>query len=286
MTYHLETEPIRLPEKSTPSAWVIFDLDGVLIRWPKYDLPNTQSQAHFFEKLQVLHDNNVGISVLTNRPPGAVQALAYQLGVNNGYWVTESGGSVYSIAEHKSHILPQWTEYAQTHVPEARSYLEDNIGLTGYSLPPFFDDEAQFEPGMGWIKTAIVPPKGIPPKEYLDKAILPIWSQYKNSPLFTYEVGKAIDINPRGLSKAEGMKSLLDLNNIDPKKTPTIFIADATRDIPAAETLMELGGFVGAVGNASSDFKDVVSKNTHGITAPASTNYHCSVVNILNYFLR
>jgi len=215
-----------------------------------------------------------------------MQALAYQLGVTSGFWITESGGSVYSVADHKSWVLPQWLEFAQRSVPQARSYLENNLMLGGYSIPPVSNTVAQFESGMGWVKTVIIPPKDISTQEYFEREVLPVWPSYKESSNFKCEVGKAIDLNPEGLSKSSGMMELLALNQINPQKTPTIFIADAERDIPAARVLMNQGGFVGAVGNASVDFRAAVGNNSHGIVAPTSTNYHCSVINILNYFFR
>jgi len=274
------------PEKFKPTAWVIFDLDGVLIRWPQYHLPKEQEQADFFAGLQQLHSNDVALSVLTNRPPAAMQILAYQLGVNNGLWITESGGSVYSVSDHKAWVLPEWVLSAKKDVPESRLYLEDNLGIAGRTLLPVSNNVAQFEPGMGLVKTVIVPPNGLSSQEYYEKIFAPVWSDYQNSSLFNIEVGKAIDINPVGLSKSEGIKNLLTFNQIDPQNTPTIFIADNTRDIPAGKVLLENGGFVGAVGNASPDFKQTIADHPRGIIAPAHTSYYGSVINIFNEFFK
>jgi len=273
-------------EQGKPTAWVIFDLDGVLIRWPQYHLPNQQDQANFFAQLQQLHDRGVSFSVLTNRSPAAMQILAYQLGVNHGVWITESGGSAYSISDHKAWVLPRWTEVAQKDVPESRSYLEQTLGIAGRAIPPLTKDGAQFEPGMGLVKTVIVPPYGRSPEEYYKNVFLPTWSDYSHASQFAIEVGKAIDINPEGLSKSEGMDTLLVLNRIDPQKTPTIFIADAKRDIEAGTILLQKGGFVGAVGNASPDFKDAVSLSPGGIIAPDDTSYYGSVIDIFNQFFK
>jgi len=271
-------------EQNNPSAWVIFDLDGVLIRWPQYHLPNHRDQANFFTRLQELHERDVSISVLTNRSPAAMQILAYQLGVDHGIWITESGGSAYSVADHKAWVLPRWVEIARKDVPRSRSYLEQTLGITGSAIPPFSNENAQFEPGMGFVKTVIIPPYGSSPKEYYGQKLVPVWSGYGQSSQFTIEIGKAVDINPVGLSKSVGMNALLTLNRIDPQKTPTIFIADASRDIPASALLFQNHGFVGAVGNASSDFKDVVSSHTRGILAPEETDYYKSVIHIFDQF--
>lgn len=271
------------PEKFAPSAWVILDLDGVIARWPTHHLPKEQEQAAFFSDLQRLHRDNVAISVLTNRAPSAMQILAYQLGVDYGAFVTESGGSAYSVADHKGFVLPEWTDFSETAVPSCRSFLEMNLGITGRTIPPYSPLDAQFEPGMGFVKTVVVPPQGMNPEHYYE-SIQPIWATFPDSDSFKVEVGKALDFDPVGLSKSAGMMHLLSLNGIDPQKTPTLFIADAKRDIDAANTLLEMGGFAGAVGNSSREYIQAVSAHPHGIVAPDTTNYHGSVINIFEQF--
>ncbi len=271
------------PEKFTPSAWVILDLDGVIARWPTHHLPIEQEQASFFADLQNLHKNNVAISVLTNRSPSAMQILAYQLGVDYGAWITESGGSAYSVVDHKGFTLPEWTEFAETTVPECRTFLETNLGIVGRNIPPLSSNEPQFESGMGFVKTVVVPPKGVNPAEYYE-GIKPVWTAFSQSNLFKVEAGKALDFDPIGLSKSVGMRHLLSLNGIDPQRTPTLFIADAKRDIDAANTLLEMGGFAGAVGNSSKDFTQAVASHPNGIVAPDTTSYHGSVTNIFQQF--
>jgi len=288
MTFFSEQEhpwEQRDTERERKTAWVIFDLDGVLIRWPRHHLPNEQEQANFFAGLQSLHESGVGISVLTNRPPAAMQILAYQLGVNHGVWVTESGGSAYNVSEHKGRVLTKWIETAVTDIPHMRSFLEQSLDITGRNIPAIQFRQAQFEPGMGWVKTVIVPPEDMSPQEYYQHTLSPLWNTYPYASKFTIGIGKAIDIDPVGLSKSAGMNSLLALNDIDPHKVPTLFIADATRDIPAGTTLLAQGGFVGAVGNASPDFKEAVSSHPRGISAPTDTSYHGSVIHIVNTFL-
>jgi len=273
-------------EQRKPTAWVIFDLDGVLIRWPQYHLPNQQDQADFFARLRELHERGVSISVLTNRSPASMQILAYQLGVNHGVWITESGGSAYSVSDHKAWVLPRWADVAQKDVPESRIYLEQTLRIAGRNIPPLTKDGAQFEPGMGLVKTVVIPPYGSSPKEYYEKVLSPTWSNYSHTSRFAIKVGKAVDINPEGLSKSEGMDTLLALNRIDPHKIPTLFIADAERDIEAGTILLQKGGFVGAVGNASPDFKDAVSSYHCGIIAPDHTSYYGSVIDIFNQFFK
>lgn len=271
-------------EQKKPTAWVIFDLDGVLLRWPQYHLPKEEEQADFFAQLKDAHENGVAFSVLTNRSPAAMQILAYQLGVDYGIWMTESGGSAYNVSEHKGFVLPRWRDVTAYDVPHARTFLEQNLYVTGRTVPPNDSSHAQFEPGMGWVKTVIIPPHGISPQSYYEQCLLPIWSQYEYASRFKIDVGKGIDIDPIGLSKAEGMEALLALNHIDPQKTPTIFIADAPRDIAAGTVLSDKGGFVGAVGNASPDFKNSVATFPNGIIAPDSTSYYSSVTHIFNQF--
>ena len=56
------------------------------------------------------------------------------------------------------------------------------------------------------------------------------------------------------------MALLLELNQIHPQKTPTVFIADHERDVAAARHLADLGGQVAAVGNADELFASFVEQ--------------------------
>jgi hypothetical protein len=263
------------PEKS---AWIILDLDGVILRWVKSDLPDQRSQALFYENLIRLRDKNIGISVLTNRPPGAMPSIAYTLGVNYGYWITESGGSIYDVYHHKTVVAPNWIN-ALPRVNKLRETISRNI--FPHTEPLTFQD-AQFEPGMGPVKTVVIPPFHIPPEKYLNEILLPGLSGFTGD--FSFTAGKAVDIDPIGLSKSDGMETLLFINNINPSVTPTVWIADHTRDIAAGVFMVEKGGFVGSVGNATTDYRDFVRKN-NGITAPPETAYHESVTRIINEFI-
>lgn len=259
---------------------VIFDLDGVMLRWVNTDLPNSGEQSAMLQELHLAQEKGLNVFALTNRPPGQMPILAYTLGVNYGYWVTESGGSIYDVHNHRAYVNPQWAEFASTKVKQLRNFLTENAGISDVPSSP---NQPQFEPGMGFVKTVIIPPIGTTPQEYGEKIkeVLKLSGLEEN---FVVEIGKAIDIDPRGLSKSDGMRMLLEINGIDPRQTPTLFIADNKRDIPAAHVLEEAGGIVAAVGNSSPEYIQAV-RDANGIVASSDTSYHSSVRQILRQFL-
>ena len=278
----------KSPERLKPRrGHVVLDLDGVIVRWPQYDLPIQSEQAEFFACLGGLRKEGVDFSVLTNRSSAAMQMLAYQLGENNGIWSTESGATEYNVEDHQTAVLDEWVPFARHRVPVLRTFLEDNFGITGRNIIPTSDvGRAQFEPGS-LVKTVVVPPPGWNAKDYFNKVMSPVWVDHREEfDDFVVEVGKGIDFDPAGLSKEKGLEHLLTANRIDPEITPVIFIADARRDCSAATYLLERGGYAGAVGNSAEEYLNLVSKHERGIVpVQPGTIYHRSVVDILNQFL-
>lgn len=255
---------------------VIFDLDGVMLRWVSAHLPNAADQAEMYGEMQRAQAEGLNVYVLTNRPPGQMAALAYNLGVDYGYWVTESGGSVYDVRNHRAYVMPEWRGFAETHVPRLRQNLQQMLGV---AVAPETPTQAQFEPGMGFVKTVILPPQGMP-LEVFAQSVKEALIEGGYNEQFTIHVGKAVDIDPKGLSKAKGMEAVLALNNIDPQKIPTTFVADHGRDIPAATVLFQRGGRPAAVGNSVPEYREAVAR-MDGIVAPEHTSYHSSVAHIL-----
>lgn len=267
---------------SHKDKYVIFDIDGVLARWVNAHLPDHHHQGEMFAFLSSLKKKNVGISVLTNRPPGQMPLLAYQLGVDYGWWVAESGGTIYDVRDHRAYVVPQWQEFAKTKVPFLRSCLKEKLGVEEI---PFLADKPQFEPGMGLVKTVVLPPKGMTSQDFGENFVVDVVSKSGLDDEFTVNIGKAVDIDPRGLSKGKGMAVLLKINDIDPQKTPALFIADHRRDLEAAEFLHQKGGKVAAVGNADCIYKTKIEE-LGGDIAPSSTSYHSSVSHLLRNFLK
>lgn len=268
--------------EASPSAFIVLDLDGVTLRNPQNHTITPEDYALMGERFAKVRESGGTFGVITNRPPGEMQITAYYLGVNKGIWVTESGGSAYDVKRNTTIVLPQWQEYAEEKVPSLRKSLKDDLGIGG--MPRSFDDP-QYIPALGSIKTVIIPPENVPIKDYASDVIVPYLDEKGLLEDFRVDVGKAIDIDPKKLSKGPGMVDLLRLNDIDPRQTPTLFIADHTRDIEGAQMLTSLGGMVAAVGNANEDYKDYVRKEG-GIIAPADSEYHSSVAAIMTTFFK
>lgn len=259
---------------------VVFDLDGVILRWVNTHLPNFRDQQAMLESVSELKKEGGRIFVLTNRPPGQMAPIAYDLGVASGYWVTESGASYYDPLNHRAYINPAWERFARERVQPLRALLSEKLDMPSAPSSP---RSPQFEPGMGFVKTVLLPPEEVSLADF-GSQIKTILEEAGFGDDFTVVVGKAIDVDPVGLSKADGARFLMELNGIDPTKTPTIFVADHDRDIAAADVFSQAGGEVASVGNGSANYINAVSRRG-GIIAPSSTSYHSSVAYIITKFL-
>lgn len=285
-----ELSPMR-ELRTPPRGVVVLDLDGVITRTVQYQTPHGPSDAfvpesdavaQFAHTISTLRQKNVLPLVLTNRPPGQMHLYTTMLGVTEGMWVTENGASLYDVVGHKAAIHPDYIHYAQHIAPNIRDVLVESCGVSAY---PAGVDTAQFEPGMGYVKTVIRPPEHMTATDWvtevnLKKHIGAYWSDISIKP------GKSVDIDPAKLSKAGGMTALFVANGIDPNSIPVAFIADAQRDIDGARALLTMGSRVtiGAVGNAQKDFREFVSE-IGGVLAPHETRFHSSANFIIEKFL-
>lgn len=281
---------LRIKElRSQPRGVAVLDLDGVVTGYARYMdggvekgfLPDGHAMSQFVETVASLGSSGVLPLVLTNRPPGQMQLYPTFLGVQEGTWATENGGSFYDVGAHKNYVNPRFYEYATTVVPAIRQRLNETLGIQEI---PSGSDGPQYEPGGGYVKIVIRPPEGQDAKTWAETAqIHTILSPFAD--VSKIDVGKSVDIDPLGLSKGIGMEDLLYANGINPNQTPTAFIADANRDIVGAQALLKLGGnvFIGAVGNARPDFTQFVQE-IGGVVAPKDTSYHSSASYLLNQF--
>jgi hydroxymethylpyrimidine pyrophosphatase-like HAD family hydrolase len=281
MLYQIMGHPEFGERIGNKDVWFIFDLDGVFMRWPGYETLSPRDSAALYEYLSSIQEKNIGITVLTNRPPGHMQAIASSLGVNYGVWITESGGSAYEPYAHQGYVLPEWEVVATHEVPALREALQrENI----VPRVPKQSDLVQFEPGIGYVKTVLVPKRGIDTQKHANDSIKPFLDKHGFSSRFEVKPGKGVDIDPKGLSKTKGMEHVLRMNGIDPHTTPTILIADERRDTEAAKVLVERGGYAGAVGNSNPEFAATVrALGNRGIIAQGK--YHASVMQIMQQFL-
>lgn len=287
MTERIAAAPLVEAVKTTeverqPPAWVIWDLDGVRMRWVKSHLPDPHDQTELLQTIQGFREVGIAHAVLTNRPPGQMAPIAYDMGVDYGIWVTESGGSVYDVGNHMSAVTPAY----QDRIPHVQALRRALGGLGIMDVPTSFNGP-QFESGMGYVKTVIVLADNRKEAltEYAKEHIEPLLKKEGLVDLFTIEIGKAIDIDPKGLSKSQGMRYLLEVNGIDPGKTPVLWIADAKRDVAAAQVVAQAGGVVAAVGNADPVYREFI-ESTGGIVAPIDTSYHGSASFILKKFIQ
>lgn len=270
--------------------FAVFDLDGVVMRMAGHHRIDPHDYAAMIDEMRHWETNGGRFSVVTNRGPAEMDAVAYFMGMDFGLhkdavWITESGGSEVNPASGKSRVAEAWKDFAAERVPELREYLVRELGVQ--PAPDSFD-APQFRLGQGYVKTVLLPPSGIAVAEYA--------AQYVNPALeaggfadFKVKPGKAVDIDPAGLSKEYGMARSLEANGIDASRTPTLFIADHHRDIAAASALLERAASsnttVAAVANADQEYMDFV-REQGGIVAPEDTSYHSSVAHILREFSR
>lgn len=269
--------PDRKPQVTRYTKLLILDLDGVVIRWPGHHRINYDALARLGSSLDMFYDTGGRISVVTNRPPAEMQPISYFLKSRDTVWVTESGGSLYDPSTNTQEITPKYTPYASTYVPEIREILRDELKIP--TLPDL--SKAQFLAGMGYVKTVIIPPSTRSVIDYVEEVHVAL-DQYPDRDRFRVETGKAIDIDPYRLSKSEGMQLVLEKNGVDPKFTPTLFVADHKRDISAASELLLRGGMIAAVGNADEEYRKFVRKNNGYL---ADDNYHGSLAQIVERFI-
>lgn len=286
-----ENTVLRIKElRSPPRGIAVLDLDGVITGYARYldggvekgFLPDGNAMGQFVETVASLGAKGVLPLVLTNRPPGQMQLYPTFLGVQEGTWATENGGSFYDVGAHKNYVNPRFYDYATTVVPAIRQRLAETLGIEEI---PSGSDGPQYEPGGGYVKIVVRPPEGQDAKGWAETAqIHKILAPFAD--VSRIDVGKSVDIDPLGLSKGVGMDDLLFANGIDPQKTPIAFIADAKRDIVGAQALLKSGGnvFIGAVGNARPEFTQFVQE-IGGVVAPQDTSYHSSASYLLNQFI-
>lgn len=287
-----ETKPANRKEFLTPPrGFVIFDLDGVITGYANFIKdgklqsfkPDMSAMADFSGVIAQMRSKDIVPLVLTNRPPGQMPFYSTVLGVGEGVWVTENGGSRYDVGSHKDYVNPAFSMYANDVVPDIKARLMRELGIPRV---PASTDEAQFEPGLGYVKIVVRPPKGKEAKLWAEEvALREVLHDYRE--VIDLELGKSVDINPKGLSKGFGMRDLIEINGIDPNKTPVMFIADAKRDRDGAHALVGSGGqvMIGAVANSQPEFLEYTA-TAGGLIAPEGTGYHSSASFLLREFMK
>lgn len=266
-----------------PAPWVIFDYDGVLGRFPGYFKPDLQELGEMCKTIGGFVDKGWKLGLLTNRSAFDMQPLASLLGI--GGWIGAENGAVAMDTNDPyflTKIHPKFSEY----VNSGRQKLLEALFKTGLVSPNFTDTENPFRiyPSHQ-VKVVLIPREGLS-NDVLNNAISQLEEEVRKvleEEKIVMKIGKGIDFDPKGLDKAFGMRWFLELNDVDPNRS--IFIADAPRDISAAEVLLNRGGYFGIVANASNEVIEWGRGKDRVIIAPSKTEYHASVSGILSQFL-
>ena len=137
--------------------YIVFDLDGVITRKLTKHLPDIRAQQ---ELLRVVGraKSKCKILVLTNRPPGQMHQFAYNFALSQGFWITESGASVFDVSTEGAYVNKSFVEYIP-YVKKLRKILRIELGVADF--PRNGTKDIQFEPGMGLIKTNLILPDSI-----------------------------------------------------------------------------------------------------------------------------
>ena len=270
----------RKEEIVVKNPWIIFDFDGVLGRYPGYFSPGHNQLSELARKLGEFVKRGYKLGLLTNRSVVELQPLASFLGLS-GWVVGENGAVALNIEDPRFPLVinESFRVYCEQVRAELLRRLEDSRLV---ALPDYQGSEFPFRlhPVNFFVKVVLLPKEGLEGedlKSEVEKLKVRIGNDLLRA--VSIKVGKGIDIDPKDLSKAEGMRWFLELNGVDPSRT--IFIADAQRDIPAAEILMSRGGYFGIVGNASEEVLNFAREREDIIIANSDTQYHGSVVQIL-----
>lgn len=255
--------------KYTP--YLILDLDGVFISMSQENPIKIDDFALSLHLLESWRKNNGKILIATNRTPAEMQPIAYFMGLREGFWITENGGSIYDVINQETIYPPEMGNYIREYIPLLCSHLGTNPSVKIHQT-------------SGCIRTIIETPKGISRESYINSVILPLLHDFKYKEHFTVLSSKIISIEPNNLSKENALPIFFKKNGISPQANPLFFIADSDRDIGFAQKLIEFDAVIGAVGNSSPKFMDYVKQAKKGVCAPLTTSYHSSLIHLLKAF--
>jgi hydroxymethylpyrimidine pyrophosphatase-like HAD family hydrolase len=251
---------------------LMLDLDGVFMGFAGF---HTRSVKDFTKSIQVLDNwskKGRDILIATNRTPSEMQPIAYTLGLTNGYWITENGGSIYNVSNGNVEYPKEMKKYALAYVPTLRTHIQQQ------------SPSVVIHHSSGPIRTIFSSPTNIAQEQFIKIKILPIFEKYAHRGYFEIRSSKVTSIEPKNLSKKTALPLFFQLNRINPKKDQLFFVTDSDRDIELAKELSQYNATLGAVGNSTQRYLDFVKQYSQGVCAPLSTSHHSSLIYLLRAF--
>lgn len=259
---------LKVKETLKDGGWIFFDVDGTLE--DKNGVPEELIQT-----LQKTASNGIEIGICTGRAPGDLAKLLDAIDpydppkIFTGWKLLED-----------SHVIVEPGKTIDQAItitsPETQAEL---AALEQRFLENWYASEVLGK-GWGFLKDVSVPPVKLSPHPHL--GTLSIWEkgpyespEYANVMAWTQqavddlglqtlellEAGDgSLRVFQKGINKGTGLQNLADKGLIDLSKT--VYFGDANNDLSAAGVVLDGGGAVVAVANATKGFKSIATHTT------------------------
>lgn len=223
---------------------VLLDLDGVVCRWPHEAVADWEGKADLLRWLA--QQERAGVQFrfvpVTNRPGAHLQILCYDLHIQSGICITESGATAYDPATHTHRLNPRFAAFASETRPYLRKYLSRNL-----TLGP--GERYEEEPAR-LVTLEIIARDRVDLPRLAERVVV----LFKHRSNVRCEVGKSVVLYPAACDKAAGLDWLVELWREKRGATfswdRALWVADGERDVVAARWVQAHGGRVAAVGGS------------------------------------
>ena len=226
---------------------IFLDVDGCLIKTDPGD-PGNEYYLGLSEVASQVADSKTGILLpigfCTGRDRNYVEAVAYVLGLPDGWSVIESGVAIFNSETKELKTNPAITDQAK----EAFREISDTVIPSVLKAYPYLF----LYPG-NMLNIALERYSGAPSIKECFRTIEQELKVYKEIVYITHS-DIAIDISPAGINKGTGLEFLADCAGID--LTRSLGIEDSKGGIP----MLERVGYVGCPANASPECQEFVEK--------------------------
>lgn len=221
-----------------PRGIVFCDIDGCL-NDGKHAPLDLQALGQVRDRIAILADSGVMFSLCTGRPQPYAEAIAQVLGLNTPM-ICEHGAIEFDPATDQARILVPQKD--RNEITQVRQQLQNS----------FKDDNRHvLEPGKDVILSITGPGIAGAGNDEIRKQMLK-YQQICGYPDLNWSHSvSAIDIAPKGISKATGAKFLLDRFGIAPRHSYAI------GDSPGDISLLKLAGLAMCPANATNDIRRI-----------------------------
>ncbi len=210
------------------------------------------------------------IMLCSGRDRNYIEAVAFMIGLPDSLSVIESGIALFNPTTKKLIVNPALTpetkrtfrEIAEKQIPRILKRLPGLFlypgNMINVAIEREYGSDASIEEAYESLKREL--------ENLIEKGVIEI-----------HHSDSAVDISPRGIDKASGIKFLAELTGINPMQI--VGIGDTNGDAP----MMELVGYVGCPTNASEGCKKLVAEK-NGYISPLP--YAAGVIDIIKHYIQ